>query len=305
MITTFLRRASTRSLALTMTFAITLANAYGQETPGETELRQSEVIVTAPQVEQTRRFVETLTIAPRSLDQLARWDSRFCPLIAGATERQAEYIADQVSRRAQEVGLRPGAPGCTPNVVILFTAKSDELAQRMFEEDADVFAYYDSVNSATLGRKAFDAFMNSTAPVRWWHVIQTVGADGVPIRASGGQAPTVRSSGSRLRSAVRQDLARAIIIIDVTRVGGVPVSAIADYVAMVSLAQIDPAAVDPGLPSILTLFSGAASTTNPQPTEMTSNDLAFLKGLYASSGDAVSVRQQLGEIARSMSDGSR
>jgi hypothetical protein len=70
---------------------------------------------------------------------------------------------------------------------------------------------------------------------------------------------------------------------------------------MVTLAQINPEADTANAPTILNLFNGA--TIDPKPTSLTSWDLAYLRGLYASSDTPRNTRQQEGQIVRRMIQG--
>jgi hypothetical protein len=173
----------------------------------------------------------------------------------------------------------------------------------MFEQDRSIFGSQQSA-ATTMGQAALDAFLASDQPVRWWHVSETVSADGILLNgdaSSGGisNAPVARSLGSRLRSDIRQDLSRAIIIVDAHSVGGVQLSALADYIALVALAQLNPAADTGAYPSILNVFGSDRSGLNA----MTDWDLAYLRGLYAATRNAANVQQQQREIARRMLEG--
>lgn len=112
----------------------------------------------------------------------------------------------------------------------------------------------------------------------------------------------VRSSGSRLRAAERQDFNRVVVIVDGTQIAGIPVESIADYIAMVTLAQIDPQAQTREYPTILNLFSD-----NPDDVSfvMTNWDQAYLSGLYASTRNSASVTQQVRDISRRMQGSDR
>jgi hypothetical protein len=274
--------------------------------PATTALAQTQsepVVVTGRTPEQARQFVDRLAIAPSTVDQLARWDNQICTSVVGMPRRQAEFLADHVARRAMGVGLSPGASGCQANVAIFVTADANAMARRLFEEDRSLFAYYPENNVATLGQVALEDFLNTPRPVRWWHVAETFSADGLALSgdaSTGGvsNAPVARSSGSRLNEDTRQDFNRVIIIVDAQRVGGVQLATLADYVAMVALAQIDPSADFTGLPTIMRVFAGGSDVT-----AMTDWDLAFLDGLYHATRDAATARQQEQEIARRMLSG--
>jgi hypothetical protein len=106
---------------------------------------------------------------------------------------------------------------------------------------------------------------------------------------------------SRLRGGVMEMMDYVIIVIDANRTSHTTVGALADYVAMITLAQINPQAETAGAPTILNLFEADASESQ---TALTSWDLAYLRGLYASSDTPRSTRQQEGQIVRRMMQGS-
>jgi hypothetical protein len=100
-----------------------------------------------------------------------------------------------------------------------------------------------------------------------------------------------------LRAAERQDFNRAIVIVDGQRASGYPLEGLADYIALVTLAQIDPNGRTIEFPTILNLFASGAETAPPSMTEW---DLAYLSGLYRSQRNAASATQQVREISRRM-----
>lgn len=295
-----LRSCSYGLLAVACLFALAPA-AYAQSADNAA---QNTIIVTGRTPEATRSYVEQLTIAPGTAEQLARWDRTICTSVAGLPARQGQFLADRIAQRAFAVGLQPGEPGCTANVAIFVTADANAMAQSMSERDPVLFASRPETNINTLGPVAFNDFLNTDRPVRWWHVSERRSAEGFSLSGDasmGGMsnAPAVRSSGSRLSNNTRQDFSRVIIIVDSRRVGGAQLSAIADYIAMVALADINPSADASSFPTILGLFSqqpagGAA------PTAMTDWDIAYLDGLYHSTRNASSVQQQQREITDRM-----
>ncbi|MEM5516545.1 hypothetical protein WNY37_06265 [Henriciella sp. AS95] len=276
-----------------------------EEASEEAPLVNERVVVTARRMDEAQQFVEQLSAAPRFAEQLSRWNKKICPTVVGLPAEQGQLIVDQIALRAMDIGLRPEKPGCDGNIIVFVTADGNELAQGMFEKDSSVFAYYDNDNTSTMGRDAFDDFLNTPRAVRWWHVSQTVSKDGIPLKgdaiASGfgdgfSNAPTVRSNGSRLEASVRQDLARVIIIVDASKTQGVSLSTLADYISMVALAQIDPNANTRGLETVMNLFeTGEEADTNVKG--MTQWDVAYLDSLYKAKRNAVNIDRQRNEIA--------
>ena len=104
-----------------------------------------------------------------------------------------------------------------------------------------------------------------------------------------------RSNGSRLSRTTRQDFNYVVVIVDANRLHGAPISAVADYIALVCLAQINPDMNTANYSTILNLF--ADSAVQPKPSEMTAWDVAFLGGLYHMTRNARTLAQQRGEIS--------
>jgi hypothetical protein len=277
---------------------------------------QPDIVVTGVRAEQAQAFVAQVSAIPASVDQIARWDNDICMRVAGLGTEQGQYIVDHVSQRAAGVGLRAGSSECNPNVFVFFAADADAFAQRLVDEQKPLFAYYHEEHVVTLGRDALTAFAETSRPVRWWHVTQVRGADGTRLGSdqAGNSSPppptemqaradgftglqAVRSNGSRTRAPERQDFNRAIIVVDGPRAAGRSMDAIADYIAMVTLAQIDPNARVDGYPTILNLFAEGADAA---PSGMTDWDLAYLNGLYRSMRNAANAAQQVREISRRM-----
>jgi hypothetical protein len=218
--------------------------------------------------------------------------------------RQGQFLADRIAQRAFAVGLQPGEPGCTANVAVFVTADANAMARNMSERDPTLFASRPETNINTLGPTAFTDFLDTPRPVRWWHVSERRSAEGFSLSGDasmGGMsnAPSVRSSGSRLSNNTRQDFSRVIIIVDSSRVGHAQLAALADYIAMVTLADINPSAETSNFPTIMSLFNTRADGA-AAPTAMTDWDIAYLDGLYHSTRNASSVQQQQREITERM-----
>lgn len=263
------------------------------------------IVVTGRTPEQAARFVQQMSIAADSADQLARWDTSVCTSVAGLPARQAQFIADRIAQRAHGVGLSPGAAGCTANVAIVVSADANAAARRLFDQDPNLFAYRPEENQKTLGQAAFQDFLETPRAVRWWHIAETMTADGLNLSGDAahggrGNVPVTRSSGSRLSNSTRQDLRRVIIIVDAHRVGATQLATLADYLAMVALAQVNPHADMSAYPSIMSVFADPPSSQHV--TALTDWDLGYLDGLYHATRNAANVAQQRREIALRMTE---
>ncbi len=245
----------------------------------------------------TRDFVNEVG-APARGRGLARWRDGVCVGVANLQPEVAQYIADRVSTVARDLGLRAGAPGCNPSILIVATQDGDAFTPEFVAERPRLFI----VGGAGMdqGAAALQRFKTNGQPVRWWTVSAPVDGDTgelavrLPGGLNGGQdngtggnvmlyAPNIEvRAASRLSTQIVDDSKRSFIIVDVSKTGGVSLTQLADYLAMVSLAQINPEADTGSYLSILNLFD------DPMQTEgLTQWDMAYLQGLY----DTVRTRQ--------------
>jgi len=308
-----------------------LSPAFAQrDTPAD-----EEVVVRPPQASdevQVRAYVSALTTPSRTRSPMPRWYGPLCLGVVGMQAAQAQVFNDRVGEVADALGLRVRAPGCRPNVLIHFSRDAATLARGIADQSNLISANNSTGNSR--GQDALRGFVQTQDAVRWWHVSRTA-TDGIAFGRDSQQtgeqernraqeftgepgsstdeqerqeqAADRASSGtrvrevSRLRGGVMEMMDYVIIVIDANQTANATVGALADYVAMITLAQINPDADTANAPTILNLFDAGADV---RPTELTSWDLAYLRGLYASADNPRSVRQQEGQIVRRMMRGS-
>ena len=247
--------------------------------------------------------------APNRNRGIARWDSTICVGVANLSPEPAQYILDRVSTVAADLGLNTGAPGCTPNVVIIASDQPDDLAQTLVDERRRAFRMGGA--GMDQGGDALADFVTSDAPVRWWQQSMPVDAQTGEraVRLSGDQradgtgdmsamqyAPTTYVfAASRMTTQINDDLFRTIVILDIDKMAGVSAQQLADYIAMVTLAQIDPKADTSRYASILNVFDDPEATMS-----LTNWDTAYLGGLYDAERTRANLRSGRGEIAASI-----
>lgn len=244
--------------------------------------------------------------APNSGRGIARWDNAVCIGVANLQRETAEYIADRVSTVAEDIGLSPGAPGCKPNILVIATDQPSALATELVQRRSRAFRMGGS--GMDRGGAALRAFQASDKPVRWWQ-------QAMPVDSETGQravripgecrnsctsvndfAPTISVfSASRISSQIVDNIFRTIVIVDVNQTTNVSGQQLADYIAMISFAQIDPDADTRPYVSVLNVFD------TPDIAEgLTDWDAAYLKGLYNAERTRQNGRAGKTEIAASI-----
>lgn len=262
--------------------------------PAATSQDDSKVVVTGRTPEDAvRDFVGEVGAAPDGTN-MARWGDTVCVGVYNLAPKYAQQMVDQVSLVGAAIGVEPGEPGCKANVLIMADTNGDALAARLVDDHIRKFLP-PATDGSDLGRDALRKFKTSDAPVRWWHVGQTVLADTGEAVARG---DTVRVRGAgRLRDNVRQDMSHILIILDTSRIGTVSFASLSDYVAMVAMSQVDADADTRDFPTILNLFAG---NSGDRTARLTQWDLDYLTALYETSGDASSPGREANHIARKM-----
>jgi hypothetical protein len=227
-----------------------------------------------------RDFVGDVAATPRGRG-FARWQRSVCIGVHNLKADAAQYIVDRISSLALEVGLEPGEPGCSPDVLIIFTTDGAALASRMVEDQPRLFRPAGPAPDMTLSRAALDEFAKSDRPVRWWHVSMPVdartGNPAIDLPGNPNGPPMVSVDGpSFIHSGIRDDLRYVIVIVDGSKLAGTTWQQIADYLSVVSLAQVSPDANPAAYDSILNLFS------NPKAySGLTDWDRSYVRALYS------------------------
>ena len=274
--------------------------ASSQEpSPGATNLEPVQRVQILESVEVTARrealrkavdsFVSTVTRADRA--NMARWRDPICPLVAGAVAAQADFVKSRLEEVANSVRARVNQDAkCKANLLLFFTTESDELVERVRGRSPGIFS--------GASRNEIDEFLKSARPVRVWHSSLLQNADGTDVGRSSSTATEVRLKDSRITSSVIEEVGSAIVVVDTGRTGNATLGQLADYIAMVTLAQVDPDAEVADSPTILKLFTEPRPKTFP--TQLTDWDYAFLKAVYGMS-DSV-VREKRAIAARMTQD---
>lgn len=231
---------------------------------------------------------------------LAQWRTELCLGVANLPAEYAQAMIDRVADIATELKVPIGEPGCDANALVIFTEDGAGLARALIEEDRRTFRV--GASGLDLGSSALERFRDSTAPVRWWQVSVPVDSETgqVAVRLPGEtdsngepSAPQISVfAASRLTSQIRDDLNRTIVIVDVDDVAGISFEQLSDYVAMVTLAQVDPQGSTAGFTSILGVFEDPTVTAS-----LSDWDWAYLRALYSTRAIRRNPAAMTGDVA--------
>jgi hypothetical protein len=239
---------------------------------------------------------------------LARWHDSVCAGVVNLRAETAQYIVDRVQTVAQDIGLRTGAPGCTPNVMVIATADAGDFTRQFVSEHRS--ALIGTGVGMDLGYSGLRRFQATERPVRWWNTSMPVDGDtgmramrlsgdglgGVGQNSALGYGPQTQiRHASRLSTQIVDESTRVYIIVDIDKISNVSLTQLGDYIAMVSLAQINPDADTSGYATVLNVFD------DPEQTQgLTQWDQAYLQGLYDTQRTRENRNSGRGEVASSI-----
>ena len=263
--------------------ALALAAGLLSQTPGQVQepagsavAQLGDVVVEGRRLRSVVQNFVGEVAAPATGDRgPARWNGPVCIGVVNLRAEVAQYIVDRASDVARELGLEAGEPGCAANVLIIAAADGQAVADGIVEERRRAFVPGGSGMTRTLS--ALEDFRTSDAPVRWWHVSAPVDSESgeLATRLPGRDAPQIAvSRASRIRTDIRDDLFKAIIVVDIGKVDSISLTQLADYCTLIALAQVDPKAEVASFETILNVF------IDPEITGLTGWDRDYLAALY-------------------------
>ena len=227
--------------------------------------------------EQVRKQVETFVsqVTRMDGDLIGRWRESTCPWVVGLSDTQNDFLRDRILEVEAKVRNRAVKQNreCKPNVFIMITDDANAVLAGWKERDPSMFRW----KSRELVSRSDDA-----GPVRIWHnAVELRSDDGPWVYQNIGPARAAkqgRLNDSRIQQSAKEAITAVVVLVDSTKTGKVTLAQTADYLAMVSLSQIDLKADLGATNTILKLFAEAQA--GPTPAALTEWDLAFLNALY-------------------------
>jgi hypothetical protein len=230
-------------------------------------------------------FVSSVIVPPLNYgDSLWRWKAEVCPLVAGLSKEQDEYVLFRISQIARRVGAPLGSETCKQNFYVIVADDPARMLNKWWKRSPDLFG---GEQGAKVKR-----FLDTPRPIRVWYNADTQGADGNFVTGLLDATSTrahpfnnefvvnVRPSflGSRITVSATRNIYSVIVVVDSNKVGGLDLGALADYIGVVGLAQINLDKQLGDAPTILKLFT---APEDARPTAMTAWDKALLHALYS------------------------
>jgi hypothetical protein len=230
-------------------------------------------------VPRVEKFVGQIA-ALENNEGLPRWKLPVCPQVIGLPQEEGEYILGRISEVARTAGISLAGEQCRPNLYIVVTPDPRQLLQNTTE--ANRLLMFGSESPSVI-----DEFIATPRPVRVYYKTSLESSLGLalgdthPVPPPDSFHPRTfqqNNTSAHITADVIYNLAIVVAIADQTRLKGISRGQFADYLAMVSLADIKPGANLGDAPTILKLFDGAPEAA---PAGMSDWDQAFLKSLYA------------------------
>lgn len=222
------------------------------------------------------------SVAARPADEaLYRWNTPVCPLVAGLTKPAGEFILGRISQAAAEARAPLAGKVCRPNLYVVATASPDLLIKRWWARDARLFNVF---YGHTRGIAPVGQFIHSTRPIRAWYNTGLSCSAGIPFGR--GVPPAVPDlpicigavDTPLVHASTWSNITSAIVVVDLRRVKHVTIEQLADYIALVGLADVRPEADPSPETSILQLFGD-----REPPRGLSLWDRALLYSLYNTS----------------------
>jgi hypothetical protein len=243
---------------------------------------------------EVQKFVDSALIVQTGDWSNARWIIPICPLVAGLSKDQGEFVLSRISTIAIAAGARLDSEKCNPNLLVIVTNEPDHLLTEWTKSNPSMFAHSE-------GLGGFRRFLKNSRPVRVWYNAEFLsGFFHDPLRSialNGGGVVVPQNhhaKDTRLEFDSIRAIITAVVIVDRKQLANLNFGQLSDYISLLALAEINLDKSHDNALSILNLFTDKDQTP---PDRMSSWDRAFLKALYATHQED---HMQLSEVATTM-----
>ncbi len=249
---------------------------------------ESVVVTGTKSAQELNAFVGQVAVPTRLIGKLARWDMPICPVVAGINADAVKLVTDRLKEVARGAGaLVSDDPDCVANIQIVFTTEPQALLDEVRNTKKHMLGYFDSIaqlNRMARFRGPIQAwYMTATDDTRGYRQSDTANSGGVEIEVPGtglklqNTARSYATLGSRLGDGLRSNLHHVTIIAEPGELLDYEMGPVADYIAMLALAQMQRLDRCQSLPSITNLLVADCPRV---PQGLSDIDLGYLRGLY-------------------------
>jgi hypothetical protein len=284
-----------RIIACSAAFLVSILPALAQPAPPP----QENITVTAAQLrEMIDKFAKTFMTPTKLTEKIARWDIGICPVAVGQSAQSISFV----TARVKAIAAAAGAPvsdsaSCKPNIEIVFTSAPQDLLDNIRKNDPDYLGYAESSSQR-------EKLATVAHPLQAWYETETVDLRGTRRVDSGRRLGTgsvmsnftrmnrdpidlpdatyARTTGNHINDGTRSAFHHVIIAVDTKKLAGQNFVALADYIALLALTQLDSLDACQKLPSVVNM---TAPDCDHRVDGMTQYDLAYLQALYGISAD--------------------
>ena len=245
-------------------------------------------------------FVQSFAAPTRLTGKIARWMDGICPVAAGLPSGFTNFAIRRLKDVAGKVGTPvDGNASCKPNIEIVFTTTPQALLDNIKKNQSALLGYYDNASQrdrlATVTRPIQALYATATRDLHGKIQVDSSKTMGeglevwLPCPITPGvclmhlpNANAYAVTGSRLGDGLRSSFHHVIVVADPTKLAGTEMGALADYIAMLALTQLESLDTCQQLPSIVNML---AQNCEKKSNALSENDLAYLHGLYKMSPD--------------------
>jgi hypothetical protein len=212
------------------------------------------------------------------LQSLTRWNTAICPLVVGLPSAQADTFRTRLFEIATAAGAQIVRQPCEANFAVIASANPNEVLKAWYKRDYHIFG--DAI------QLRIQMFLDARDPIRVWYntthkvanaLPYTTAIAGLSLKGNPNIEVNNHAEPSRIVSNEIRSFASVVVVIDSGRTQNVSLNQLADYVAMVGLAQTEHNMDVSSVPTVLRLFS---TSDQPAPSGLSAWDTAFLRALY-------------------------
>jgi len=212
------------------------------------------------------------------LQSLARWNTAICLLVVGLPPPQTDLFRARLLEIASAAGAKIAQQPCEANFAIIASANPNEVLKGWYKRDYHIFG--DAI------QLRIKMFLDAPDPVRVWynttHKVANALPDsgtvaGLSMKGNPNIEVNNHAEGSLIVSNEISSFASVVVVIDSGRTKDVSLNQLADYVAMIGLAETEHDMDVRSAPTVLHLFS---TSDQRSISGLSAWDTAFLKALY-------------------------